>query len=132
MMKTLIKFCGFCGVGGAMTLLSIVLIALTNEFLHWEPLVSYVFAYVLTLLLSCLLNARYVFRSKLNIKKTVLYFFAYLSGMLLGMALLKILILTFKRTNVTLLNCLVVAVTVVWNFLLVNKILRKTKGDANV
>ena len=132
MMTFLLKLCGFCGVGGAMTLLSIALIALTNEVFHWPPQLSYVFAYISTLLLSYLLNAKLVFRSTSGIRKLVLYCATYLSGMLIGMIALQILIGVFRRTNVTLLNCLVVFITPIWNFVFVNMIFHKRKEDGNV
>ena len=132
MTALLFKLCGFCGVGGAMTLLSIALIALMNEVFHWPPQLSYVFAYISTLLLSYLLNAKLVFRSTVNIRKLSLYCATYLSGMLIGMVALQILIGVFRRTNVTLLNCIVVFITLIWNFVFVNGIFRKRREDGDV
>ena len=128
----LYKLCGFCGVGGAMTLLSIALIALKNEVFHWPPQLSYVFAYFSTFLLSYLLNAKLVFRSTIGMQKLVLYCATYLSGMLIGMIALQILINIFRQTNVTLLNFMVIFITLIWNFVFVNKILQRRKKSANV
>ena len=126
-MKTvLLKFCGFCGVGGTMTLLSMAMIAFANELLHWSPQISYIVAYITTLLLSYVLNSKFVFQSSLHIKNAVKYCAAYISGMFWGMLLLKLSIRLFPRCNTTLLNYLIIPMTMVWNFLLINGILRKT------
>lgn len=106
-----------------MTLLSMLLIAITNELLGWNPQVSYVIAYMATLLLSYWLNSRLVFHSSMNLRKLVGYCGTYLSGMLLGLVMLKALTSGFPQWNLTLLSYAVIPVTMVWNFVFVNKIL---------
>lgn len=117
------KFAGFGGIGGAMTLLSMLLIAITNELLGWNPQVSYVVAYMATLLLSYWLNSRLVFHSSMNLRKLAGYCGTYLSGMLLGMLMLKALTSGFPQWNPTLLSYAVIPVTMVWNFIFINRIL---------
>ena len=128
MKKLLLKLLGFCGVGGAMTLLSMLLIVLTNEIFGWHPQVSYAFAYMLTLLLSYVLNTRLVFHVPRSLKKLFGYCVAYLSGMILGMVLLKMLTQFCSGTNATLLSYVVIPITLAWNFYFVDKILN-SKGE---
>ena len=63
-------------------------------------------------------------------KKAVKYCLAYISGMFLGMLLLKLSIRLFPRCSATLLSYLIIPVTMAWNFLLVNVVLRKPAGVA--
>ena len=127
MSRLLKSFLGFCSIGAVMTFLSLVLIAVTNEILTWDPLVSYVFAYTTTLLLSYFLNSKYVFHSSLNPLKMISYCATYISGMLLGMLLIKLGIALLPQVNETLISYAVIPITLVWNFVFVNKILTMKK-----
>lgn len=120
----ILKFIGFCGVGGAMTLLSMLMIALMNEVFHWNPLFSYIFTYVATLVLSYYLNSKLVFHSSLSWKNMGGYFGTYLSGMILGTLLLRWLCVWFPACNHTLLSYAIIPVTTVWNFIFVHLFLR--------
>jgi len=121
------NFLGFCSIGAAMTLLSMLLIAVTNEILSWNPEVSYDFAYITTLLLSYYLNTKYVFHSSFCFTKLLSYCATYISGMLLGMLLIKIGIKLLPQINETIITYAVIPITLVWNFLFVNKILTMKK-----
>lgn len=123
-------FFGFCSIGAIMTVLSMLLIAITNEILSWNPEVSYAFAYLTTLLLSYYLNTKYVFHSSFSFVKLLSYCATYISGMLLGMLLIKIGMTLLPQINETLISYAVIPFTLVWNFVLVNKFLttRKEKG----
>lgn len=110
-----------------MTGLSMVLIAITNEVLSWDPEVSYVFAYISTLLLSYFLNTKYVFHASFSFIKLLSYCATYISGMLLGMLLIKIGIAMFPQINETLISYAVIPITLVWNFIFINKILTMKK-----
>ena len=120
-------FFGFCSIGALMTGLSMVLIAITNEVLSWDPEVSYVFAYISTLLLSYFLNTKYVFHASFSFIKLLSYCATYISGMLLGMLLIKIGIAMFPQINETLISYAVIPITLVWNFIFINKILTMKK-----
>ncbi len=110
-----------------MTLLSMILIAITNEILSWDPEVSYDFAYITTLLLSYYLNTKYVFHSSFSFIKLFSYCAAYLSGMLLGMLLIKAGIALLPQVNETIISYAAIPVTLAWNFIFVNIILSKRK-----
>lgn len=116
------KLLGFCSVGGAMTLLSMLMIAVTNEFFHWHPQVSYIFAYLTTLILSYLLNIRYVFHSHYSWKGLGAYCLTYISSMILGSVLLWFLMRIFPNVNNTLLSYCLLPATTLWNFFFTKKI----------
>ena len=122
MIHFLKKFAGFCSVGALMTVLSMVLIAITNEVFSWHPEVSYIFSYVVTLLLSYLLNLKFVFHSRYSWKGLFSYCMTYLCSMLFGMALLWLLMRVFPTTNRTLLSYCMLPVTTLWNYFFTKKI----------
>ena len=117
------RFCGFAGVGGGVTLLSMVLIFIENEWLKLPPLLSYAIAYLVTLVLSYWLNAKLVFHSPFRLRGLILYFVAYLSGMGIGMVLLKVLLQFLPAGYETILTYAVIPVTMIWNFLFVDRIM---------
>lgn len=116
-------FCGFAGIGGLVTLLSMILIFAGNEWFGVPPLISYVTAYLVTLLLSYWLNAKFVFHSPFRIRGLALYLAAYLSGMGLGILMLRLLIRFLPGINETILSYAVIPVTMVWNFLFAARIM---------
>lgn len=113
LLKELLKF---CSIGGAMTVLSMLMIAFTNEICHWHPQVSYVFSYITTLIVSYLLNIRYVFHSRYSWTGLAAYCSIYLSSMVLGCVLLWILMHLFPSANGTLLSYCLLPATTLWNF----------------
>lgn len=125
------KFIGFGGIGAAMTLLSMLMIAACNELLKWNPQLSYLVAYVTTLLLSYCLNSLWVFHSPLSLKKLFGYCSTYVGGMILGMLLLAGLQRLLPAWNPTLLSYAVIPVTMIWNFVFINKILSRESEVVN-
>ena len=121
------RFLGFCSIGAVMTFLSMLLIAITNELFSWDPVVSYDFAYITTLLLSYFLNTKYVFHASFRIIELLSYCATYISGMLLGMLLIKIGMVIFPQINETLISYAVIPITMVWNFIFINMILTMKK-----
>ena len=118
-----VRFSGFSLIGVANTLLSMLLIWLLNECLNVHYLASYVFAYVLTVLLAYVANARYVYGAKLSLRAGLKFFGAYLSGMVVGFAALRALAWAFPAASETLLSYVVIPITVIWNFLFANRVL---------
>lgn len=123
MKKWFLKFIGFCGIGGIVTLLSMAMIAITNELFQWHPQLSYIFAYLLTLLLSYVLNSQLVFHSTLSFRKFAGYCGAYISGMLLGIGMLLLGMHILPDCNRTILSYAVIPATMLWNFAFINKFL---------
>lgn len=127
MSRILKTFLGFCSIWAVMTFLCMLLIAITNEVLSWNPEVSYAFAYITTILLSYFLNSKYVFHSSFNLIKMLSYCATYISGMFLGMILIKIGMTLLPKINETLISYAVIPFTLTWNFVLINIILAPRK-----
>lgn len=120
--KTIRKVVGFSFVGVISTLVSMALIYVMNEWLHWNPYVSYVISYVLSILLSYILNMLKVFSSRFSWKDLGLYYLTYLSSMVLGMLVLRFYEWLLPLWNATLLSYMVIPITMVYNYFFVNKL----------
>ncbi|MCC8358761.1 GtrA family protein [Salinimicrobium sediminilitoris] len=115
--KIIKYFAGFAGVGGIVTLISLIGIYIFIELFQFPLLITYIGIYSATILLSYLLNSLLVFKSSLNTKKGIKYIGIYLSGMILGVAVLWIFekILPFDDY---ILAYAVIPITMIWNFVL--------------
>lgn len=118
-------FAGFSFVGIIVTLVSMLLIFICNEVLGWYSIVSYLFSYAISILLSYILNARYVWKSELSFIAMVRYFGIYVASMVLGAALLWLLELALPEVNITILSYCVIPITMLWNYFYVNRLLSK-------
>ncbi|SDR69369.1 GtrA-like protein [Gramella sp. MAR_2010_147] len=110
-------FAGFSGVGVITTLISIGAIYLFIEVFQTPLILTYSIIYFSTILLSYFMNSLFVFKSPLELKKGLMYFLIYLSGMLIGVLMLGLLknILTFEHF---ILAYIVLPLTMLWNFIL--------------
>lgn len=124
--RTALQFGGFSLVGAATTLVGIAVLFVLNEWLHWNVYIAYVSTYALSILLSYYLNGRYVFKRTLSGFGLVLFYLAYLSGMLFGVGVLYVYNLLLPGWNQTLLSVLVIPWTMFWNFLFVKKIMNRS------
>ncbi len=115
--KIIKYFAGFVGVGGIVTLVSLIGIYIFIELFQFPLLITYVGIYSATILLSYLLNSLLVFKSSLNTKKGIKYFGIYLSGLILGVVVLWVFenILPFDDY---ILAYAVIPITMIWNFVL--------------
>lgn len=128
--KTVRKVVGFSFVGVVATLVSMTLIYVMNEWLLWNPYVSYFISTVLSILLSYVLNMLKVFSSRFSWKDLGLYYLTYLSSMVLGMLILRFYEWLLPTWNATLLSYMVIPITMVYNYFFVNK-LAKTNHNKN-
>lgn len=119
------RFGGFSLIGVVNTLLSMALIFVLNECLCVDYRVSYVVSYVVTIMLAYVANARLVFHVPLSRCDALGFLAAYMSGMVVGVACLWGLRKLFPDVNATMLSYVVVLVTLVWNFVFVNKVLSR-------
>ena len=119
------RFCGFSLVGLASTLLSIGVMAVMNEGIGINGYMSYVTAYVATILFSYFANALLVYKVPVRLVACIGFFATYASGMLVGTVLLAIAKRLFPGTSDTLLGCAVLPFTIMWNFVFVNYILTR-------
>ncbi len=123
--KTVFRFSGFSLIGAANTLLSMLLIYLMNELLALDYLFSYCTAYIVTVFLAYWANAKLVFHKKMTVMDCLKFFATYLSGMILGSALLCVTKRICPTWNATWISYGIIPVTMLWNFFFVNKILTK-------
>ena len=128
--RTIRKIIGFSFVGVIATLVSMALIYIMNECLHWNPYVSYIISTVLSILLSYVLNMLKVFSSRFSWKDLGLYYLTYLSSMVLGILLLRFYEWLLPTWNATLLSYMVIPITMVYNYFFVAK-LAKTNHYTN-
>lgn len=115
--KVLKIFAGFSVVGGVTTLLSLAALYVFLELFKTALIPTYAIIYFLTILLSYYANSVFVFKSTVEVKKTISYFCIYLSGMVVGMLLLWVFKATIPLDDY-LLSYFVLPLTMAWNFLL--------------
>lgn len=120
--KTIRKIAGFSFVGVIVTLVSMALIYLMNEWLDWNPYVSYIVSTILSILLSYVLNMLKVFSTQFSWRALGLYYLTYLSSMILGMFVLRFYLWLFPTWNATLLSYMVISIMMIYNYILVNRI----------
>lgn len=113
---------GFSVVGVISTIVSLLLLWLFNDGLSLNIYIAYVLAYGITIILSYILNARYVWTHALSIVDVVKYFAIYLSSMALGTVLLFPIQWLLPDWNHTLLSFTTIPFTMTWNYLFVNYI----------
>ena len=131
MKKTAVRFSGFSLIGLANTFLSMLLIFVLNRICGVHYLISYAAAYVLTVLLAYAANALWVFHVGLALADCIRFVMTYISGMLLGMGLLRLGRYVFPCLDETLLSYCVIPVTTVGNFWFVNKVLSGKKKEVS-
>lgn len=127
--KTVRKIAGFSFVGVIVTLVSMALIYIMNEWLHWNPYVSYITSTVLSILLSYVLNMLKVFSSRFSWKTLGLYYLIYCSSMILGMFVLRFYLWLIPTWNATLLSYMVIPITMIYNYIFVNRIANYYKNE---
>lgn len=120
--KTIRKIVGFSFVGVIVTFVSMALIYIMNEWLHWNPYVSYIVSTILSILLSYVLNMLKVFSTQFSWRALGLYYLTYLSSMILGMFVLRFYLWLFPTWNATLLSYMVIPITMIYNYIFVNRI----------
>jgi len=110
------RLIGFVNVGLMMTALSAAVMYLLLEVFSWQIYIAYSGVYLFSILLSYLLNARFVFKKAFSWIHLGAYYIAYFSGMLIGLTLISCLKRHFYFTDFVN-SCLVIPITLVWNFL---------------
>jgi putative flippase GtrA len=114
---------GFSAVGMISSLLSLLLIYIFLKLFRTPLFATYISIYIVTILLSYIINSIFVFKSSLSMKKGIKYSMIYLTGMLLGTFLLWI----FKKITLFenyILGYLTLPFTMVWNFALSYKLFK--------
>jgi putative flippase GtrA len=106
----------FAQVGIFITFLSLMLSFFFLKIVGTPLIITYVILYIAMIFLSFLLNSRYTFKSKMNLKKILLYYGSYVLTMLFGVLLLSIFrrVLPFENW---ILAYLVIPFTMTANFI---------------
>lgn len=78
-------------VGGITTTFSMISYYILLDILHSPLYPTYIGVYVVAVFFSYLLNSRFTFKEKINIKDVVKYYVTYLTGLCFGIVLLYIL-----------------------------------------
>ena len=123
--KFITTFAGFSFVGIVVALVSMMLIFICNEILEWNSIISYLLSYGLSILLSYILNAKYVWKGEFSFVAMIRYFGIYLASMVLGALILWLLELLLPDVNKTILSYCVIPFTMLWNYFFVNRLLSK-------
>ena len=118
------KFFGFSLVGGFVTLLSLALTYVFLGIIKTPLYLTYVGIYLFTIFISYLLNSKLVFKVKTSFKQSLLYYIAYISGMIIGVLVLKLYKVTLPFEN-WILAYLVLPVTITWNFIMASIVLKR-------
>lgn len=123
-----VRFFRFAKVGIFVTILSLFLSYFFLKILATPLYATYVLLKIAMILLSYVLNSKYTFRARRNVKGGFLYFLAYGLSSLLGIALLWIFrkITPFENW---ILAYMVVPFTTVANFML-SSLIFKNKNDS--
>jgi putative flippase GtrA len=122
------KLFGFSLVGGFVTLLSLVLTYLFLGIIKTPLYLTYAGIYIFTIFISYLLNSKFVFKVKACFKKTSLYYLVYISGMVIGLLVLRLYRLTLPYEN-WVLSYLVLPITMTWNFTMASIALKERKDE---
>ena len=124
-----LRFSGFSLIGAISTVLSAAILAFMTEILGINGYVSYVTAYVITILFSYFTNAMFVYRAPPSIFACIGFSATYVSGMVVGTVLLAVFRHFFPETRYFVLGFVVLPFTTIWNFLFVNHILTRKSKD---
>jgi len=105
-----------------------LMIWVCNDFLNLNIYLSYVLVYGVSIILSCVLNAHFVWKHTLVALDVVKYFIIYLSSMLLGVGIIYVLEICFPKVNHTIISYCALPFTYLWNYLFVNYIFKNKDG----
>ena len=118
------RFIKFAKVGAFVTGLTLLMNYLFLKIIGTALIPTYVLIYLSMISLSFLLNSKYTFKAKRNIKRLFLYYGSYGTSMLLGVLLLSIFkaLLPFENW---ILSYMVIPFTMTSNFILSSLIFNK-------
>lgn len=120
--RILTAFAGFSFVGLISTSVSLGLIYVFIGFFKTPVYLSYILIYIATIYLSYYINSKFVFNVRQTFRRVSLYFLTYLSGMLVGIILIKLLKILFALDD-WVITCCILPVTTAWNFIFVSFVL---------
>ena len=122
------RLIGFANVGLIMTAASAVVLYLLLEMLQWQVYIAYSIVYLLSIFVSYFLNARLVFKKSFSWIHLGAFSLAYFSGMLFGLAMILVLKSHLDYSDFVY-SCLVIPITVAWNFVFATIIFDKLRAS---
>ena len=122
------RLIGFANVGLIMTAASAVVLYLLLEMLQWQVYIAYSIVYLLSIFVSYLLNAKLVFKKSFSWIHLGAFYLAYFSGMLFGLAMILVLKSHLDYSDFVY-SCLVIPITVAWNFVFATIIFDKLRAS---
>jgi len=123
--KSLIsKFTGFSVVGVIVNIIGLLFTYLFLGLLKTPLYSTYASIYFISIIISYLLNSKFVFKIESSIRRMIIYFLIYLTSMLLGLLVLSLYKKTLPFDN-WFLSYLTIPITLVWNFILSSMLLKK-------
>ncbi len=120
------EFIKFGGVGVIVTVASILSSFIWLKIIGTPLFITYILNYVFFIFISYTLNRLITYKRKFNFISLILYFFVYLSGMVLGIILLHIFKKLFILEN-WIYSFLVVPFTTVNNYIWSTMVFKKRK-----
>ncbi len=125
--KHLTGFLTFSTIGAFVTSLSLSANFVLLKFFKTPLIPTYVTIYIITILISFLLNSKYTFKSDISSSNLIRYYLIYGSGMMLGVVLLL-----FFKSLITFENWvypfMVIPFTMLWNYSVSSKLLKKNQS----
>jgi putative flippase GtrA len=122
------RLIGFANVGLIMTAASAVVLYLLLEMLQWQVYTAYSIVYLLSIFVSYMLNARLVFKKSFSWIHLGAFYLAYFSGMLFGLAMILVLKSHLDYSDFVN-SCLMIPITVAWNFVFATIIFDKLRAS---
>lgn len=122
------RLIGFANVGLIMTVASAAVLYFLLELLQWEVYIAYSLVYLISIFVSYLLNARLVFKKSFSWVHLGAFYLAYFSGMLFGLLMISVL-KSYLDYSDFVYSCLVIPITVAWNFIFATMIFDKLRAS---
>ena len=129
-------FLGFAIVGVVMTLMTLAFNFVFLNVLNICLVVTYIVVSIITIFISYLLNTFLVFKQKFSIITMLLYYGVYLSGMIVGIPLLKFFefvlpvhffIPALQQYREFLISAMPIPITLIWNFIFTSFVMKNKR-----
>ena len=129
-------FLGFAIVGVIMTLMTLAFNFVFLNILHIKLVVTYIVVAVITIFISYLLNTFLVFKQRFSVITLLLYYGVYLSGMIVGIPLLKffefilpvdVFPIVLQQYRFFLISAMPIPITLIWNFIFTSIVMKNKK-----
>jgi len=119
-----VQFSKFAGVGAICASFSLSANFILLKYIETPLVPTYVVIYLISILLSFVLNCHFTNKSDKNSRNLMTYYSIYMTAMLLGIALLHVYQWLFEFEN-WVYPFLVTPFTMVWNFAVASKFLKR-------